>query len=169
MLEAYRPYVAEQLAGGVYLSHLLRPTLGLFAGHSGARHFKRTISERAHQPGAGLEVLDEAVRGIPDAVLEHPRIAPTPARTSAASPHSPADGPTMNLLRPVLGMLGLAIGFGLYAAAGRYGEPIASLLIGLMFVVLGALAVWYAQGERWIQVLGAVLAVYGLLRMTVLH
>ncbi len=75
----------------------------------------------------------------------------------------------MNLLRPVLGMLGLAIGFGLYAAAGRYGEPIASLLIGLMFVVLGALAVWYAQGERWIQVLGAVLAVYGLLRMTVLH
>ncbi len=38
-----------------------------------------------------------------------------------------------------------------------------------MFALLGALAFWYAQGERWIQVLGAVLAVYGLLRMTVLH
>ncbi|UWX64704.1 hypothetical protein [Deinococcus rubellus] len=75
----------------------------------------------------------------------------------------------MNLLRPVLGMLGLAVGFGLYAAANRYGDPVASLLIGLMFIVLGALAIWYAKGERWIQVLGAVLAVYGLLRMTVLH
>ena len=75
----------------------------------------------------------------------------------------------MNLLRPVLGMLGLAVGFGLYAAANRYGDPVASILIGLMFVVLGALAVWYAKGERWIQVLGAVLALYGLLRMTVLH
>ncbi|GAA4016971.1 hypothetical protein GCM10022631_31930 [Deinococcus rubellus] len=66
-------------------------------------------------------------------------------------------------------MLGLAVGFGLYAAANRYGDPVASLLIGLMFIVLGALAIWYAKGERWIQVLGAVLAVYGLLRMTVLH
>ena len=75
----------------------------------------------------------------------------------------------MNLLRPVLGILGLAIGFGLYAAAGRYGEPVASILIGLMFVLLGLLAFWYARGERWIQVLGAVLALYGLLRMTVLH
>ncbi|WP_161883335.1 hypothetical protein [Deinococcus alpinitundrae] len=75
----------------------------------------------------------------------------------------------MNLLRPVLGMLGLAVGFGLYAAANRYGDPVASLLIGMMFVVLGALAIWYAKGERWIQVLGAVLALYGLLRMTVLH
>ncbi len=75
----------------------------------------------------------------------------------------------MNLLRPVLGMLGLAVGFGLYAAANRYGDPVASMLIGLMFVVLGALAFWYAKGERWIQVLGAVLALYGLLRMTVLH
>ncbi|TSA81387.1 hypothetical protein FNU79_15385 [Deinococcus detaillensis] len=75
----------------------------------------------------------------------------------------------MNLLRPVMGMLGLAVGFGLYAAAGRYGDPVASILIGLMFVALGGLAIWYAKGERWIQVLGAVLAVYGVLRMTLLH
>ncbi len=75
----------------------------------------------------------------------------------------------MNLLRPVLGMLGLAVGFGLYAAANRYGDPVASILIGLMFAGLGSLAIWYAKGERWIQVLGAVLAIYGVLRMTVLH
>ena len=75
----------------------------------------------------------------------------------------------MNLLRPILGLLGLAIGFGLYAAANRYGDPTASVLIGLMFVLLGILAFWYAQAERWIQVLGVVLALYGLLRMTLLH
>ena len=75
----------------------------------------------------------------------------------------------MNLWRTVLSTLGLALGFVLYAAAGRAGEPRASVLIGLMFEVLGALALWYAAGERWIQGLGAALCVYGLLRMTVLH
>ncbi|WP_293913831.1 hypothetical protein [Deinococcus sp.] len=75
----------------------------------------------------------------------------------------------MDRFRPLLGMLGLAVGFVLYAAAGRFAEPVASALIGLMFVLLGALAFWYAGSERWIQVLGAVLALYGLLRMTVLR
>lgn len=75
----------------------------------------------------------------------------------------------MNLLRPVLGMLGLALGYGLYQSAARYGDPVASILIGAMFVLLGITAVWYAKGERWIQVLGAVLGVYGLLRMTLLN
>lgn len=75
----------------------------------------------------------------------------------------------MNFSRPVLGFIGLAVGFALYAAAGRFAEPVSSLLIGLMFLVLGGLAVWYAGGERWIQGLGAVLIVYGLLRMTVLR
>jgi hypothetical protein len=75
----------------------------------------------------------------------------------------------MNLSRPVLGFIGLALGFALYAAAGRFGEPVASVLIGLMFLVLGGLTVWYAGGERWIQGLGAALIIYALLRMTVLR
>ena len=76
VLDSFRPYLAKQLEQDVYLSRLLRPTLGLFAGHSGARHFKRTISEQAHKPGAGLEVLDEALRGIPDAVLDTRELLP---------------------------------------------------------------------------------------------
>ncbi len=68
--EAFRPYIEQQLSQGVYLSRVLKHTLGLFAGHSGARHWKRTISERAFKEGAGLEVLDAALSGIPNAVLD---------------------------------------------------------------------------------------------------
>lgn len=60
-LAAYRPYIAEQLAGGVKLSSMTRHMLGLFAGEPGARGYRRTLSEKAVKPGAGLEVLDEAV------------------------------------------------------------------------------------------------------------
>lgn len=70
VMERYRPYVAEQLAAGQTLHHLTKATLGLFAGQSGARHYKRTLSEGAHRPGAGLEVLDAALAGVPDAVLD---------------------------------------------------------------------------------------------------
>ncbi len=83
VIEAFRPYLAGQLEQGVYLSRMLRHTLGLFAGHSGARHYKRTISEQAFREGAGLEVLDAALAGIPDAVLDSRELLP-PAREPAA-------------------------------------------------------------------------------------
>ncbi|MGY2892274.1 tRNA dihydrouridine(20/20a) synthase DusA [Deinococcus sp. UYEF24] len=70
VIEGYLPYAAEMLAQDVYLSHLTRHILGLFAGHSGARHWKRTLSERSHLPGAGLEVIWDALAGIPDVVLD---------------------------------------------------------------------------------------------------
>ena len=69
VIEQYLPYAAEMLARDVYLSHLTRHLLGLFAGHSGARHWKRTLSERSHLPGAGVEVIRDALAGIPDVVL----------------------------------------------------------------------------------------------------
>ncbi|MFC4427338.1 hypothetical protein [Deinococcus navajonensis] len=74
-----------------------------------------------------------------------------------------------NMLRPVLGTLGLMIGFGLYGLVGKLAEPWQSICIGGLFVLLGALAFWYARGERWIQILGAVIAGYGLLRALILH
>ncbi len=70
VIARYLPYAAEMLAQDVYLSHLTRHILGLFAGHSGARHWKRTLSERSHLPGAGLEVIRDALAGIPDVVLD---------------------------------------------------------------------------------------------------
>ncbi|GGO36685.1 hypothetical protein [Deinococcus humi] len=73
-----------------------------------------------------------------------------------------------DLLRPLLGTLGLMIGFGVYAVAGDLPQPWQRLSIGAMFVLLGISAFVYARGERWIQVLGGVLALYGVLRAFVI-
>lgn len=69
-LEAYLPYVAEQLAQGQPLHRMMKHTLGLFAGQAGARHYKRTLSEQGHKAGAGLEVVREALAGVPAEVLD---------------------------------------------------------------------------------------------------
>ncbi len=73
-----------------------------------------------------------------------------------------------DLLRPLLGTLGLMIGFGLYAVAGDLPQPWQRLSIGAMFALLGLSAFVYARGERWIQALGGVLVLYGVLRAFVI-
>lgn len=74
-----------------------------------------------------------------------------------------------DLLRPVLGMLGLAIGFGVYPLIGRTPDPWPDVLAGLLFVGLGLTAWVYARGERWIQALGLLLGLYGVARMLFLR
>ena len=69
-IEAFVPYVAAQLEHGQPLNRMMKHTLGLFAGQPGARHWKRTISEQGHKPGAGLEVVQAALDGVPDMVLD---------------------------------------------------------------------------------------------------
>ena len=61
VIDAMRPYIAEQLAHGVWLSHITRHMLGLFHGVRGGRHWRRVLSEQAVRPGAGLEVIDRAL------------------------------------------------------------------------------------------------------------
>ena len=51
LLRAYRPYVEAQLARGVFLKHITRHVLGLFAGERGGRAFRQVLSEGAHKPG----------------------------------------------------------------------------------------------------------------------
>ena len=51
------PYAQERLAAGARLHHLVRHLLGLYAGQPGARRWRRYLSERAQEPGAGWEVL----------------------------------------------------------------------------------------------------------------
>ncbi|KFI21336.1 tRNA-dihydrouridine synthase A [Nitrosococcus oceani] len=65
IIEAFLPYVAEQLVQGVYLNHMTRHILGLFQGQPGARAWRRHLSENAHRPGAGIEIIREALRQMP--------------------------------------------------------------------------------------------------------
>ena len=62
-----RPYIAEQLARGTWLSRITRHMLGLYHGEPGGRLWRRVLSEGAHRKGAGLDVIDKAL-----ACIEHP-------------------------------------------------------------------------------------------------
>jgi tRNA-dihydrouridine synthase A len=61
LLRAYRPYVEAQLAQGVFLKHIVRHVLGLFAGEPGGRAFRQILSEGAHRPGAGWALVEQAL------------------------------------------------------------------------------------------------------------
>lgn len=58
------PYIESQLSQGVPLNHILRHMLGLFHAQRGGKQFRRYISENAHKPGAGIEVLYAALERI---------------------------------------------------------------------------------------------------------
>ncbi len=60
----YRPYITARLEEGVRLSSMTRHMLGLFNGMPGARMWRRVLSEKSPKPGAGLEVLDEALEAV---------------------------------------------------------------------------------------------------------
>jgi len=61
VMEIFTAYCEEQLAKGVRLNHITRHVLGLYQGQPGARKFRRIISEEAHKPGAGIDVLKRAL------------------------------------------------------------------------------------------------------------
>ncbi|MBJ6609098.1 MAG: tRNA dihydrouridine(20/20a) synthase DusA [Candidatus Thiothrix moscowensis] len=63
-LEALLGFVQVQRNAGVPLNHMTRHILGLFQGMSGARGWRRYLSENAHRSEAGVEILREAVKKI---------------------------------------------------------------------------------------------------------
>jgi len=72
-VEAYKDYVAAELAGGAHLAGMTRHMLGLFHGRPGARTWRRILTVEGVKPGAGLEVIDEAVSVVSG--LEAQRLA----------------------------------------------------------------------------------------------
>ncbi|MEC7259438.1 MAG: tRNA dihydrouridine(20/20a) synthase DusA [Pseudomonadota bacterium] len=60
VVAAMRPYIAAHLDQGGKLHQISRHMLGIFTGRPGARIWRRHLSEGAHRPGAGLEVIDAA-------------------------------------------------------------------------------------------------------------
>lgn len=61
------PYIEREMSAGVPLKHVTRHMLGLFAGQPGARAWRRHLSEHAHKPGAGPEVILQAMNQLMDA------------------------------------------------------------------------------------------------------
>jgi tRNA-dihydrouridine synthase A len=64
IVERMKPYIAEQLAQGVWLQNITRHMLGLFHGLPGGRLWRRVLSEEASRPGAGLEVVEKAAEQV---------------------------------------------------------------------------------------------------------
>ena len=65
VVEQMLPYVDRCIDEGASLNSISRHMLGLYAGQPGARAWRRYISEHAHRPGAGSEVLVEALNAMP--------------------------------------------------------------------------------------------------------
>jgi tRNA-dihydrouridine synthase A len=68
VFEAMAPYIERQLAQGVRLHSITRHFVGAFHGVPGARAFRRHLAENGVKPGAGLEVLRDAVALVQDRV-----------------------------------------------------------------------------------------------------
>lgn len=62
VLDAYIPYIEAQLKLGVPLKSITRHMLSLFTHQSGARAWRRMLSQYAHKPGAGVQLVQEAMK-----------------------------------------------------------------------------------------------------------
>lgn len=58
------PYIEAHLSAGGKLGQVTRHMLGLFTGRPGARAWRRILSEGAHKPGAGTELVLAALEQI---------------------------------------------------------------------------------------------------------
>ncbi|MEQ9694115.1 tRNA dihydrouridine(20/20a) synthase DusA [Shimia sp. SDUM112013] len=70
VVHAMLPYIAEHLESGGKLGQITRHMLGLFAGRAGARMWRRVLSEGAHKPGAGPDLVLEALSHVTAAQQE---------------------------------------------------------------------------------------------------
>lgn len=64
VVAAIEPYAASVVEGGGKLSHVARHMLGLFNGRPGARTWRRILTVKSIEPGAGIEVLREALAAV---------------------------------------------------------------------------------------------------------
>ncbi|TCU64305.1 tRNA-U16,U17-dihydrouridine synthase [Bradyrhizobium sp. R2.2-H] len=63
-LEAMMPYIEQQLVRGTRLHAITRHFVGAFHAVPGARAFRRHLAEQGVRPGAGLEVLRDAIAHV---------------------------------------------------------------------------------------------------------
>jgi tRNA-dihydrouridine synthase A len=63
---AMTPYIEKELARGTRLHSIARHFVGAFHGVPGARAFRRHLAEHGVRPGAGIDVLREAIALVED-------------------------------------------------------------------------------------------------------
>jgi tRNA-dihydrouridine synthase A len=59
--EAMMPYIDAELSKGTRLHAITRHLVGAYHGVPGARHFRRHLAEHGVKPGAGIDVLRDAI------------------------------------------------------------------------------------------------------------
>jgi len=67
VLKNYIDYAKQQLSRGVRMNHLSRHVIGLFHGEPNSRIWRRYISDHAHLPDAGIQVLEQALNNWQEA------------------------------------------------------------------------------------------------------
>ncbi|MCB1803228.1 MAG: tRNA-dihydrouridine synthase, partial [Gammaproteobacteria bacterium] len=70
VVSAMRPFLERLHQQGVPIHRVTRHMLGLFQGQPRARAWRRHLSQQAHRPGAGPELLDEALAQVLEPVSE---------------------------------------------------------------------------------------------------
>jgi tRNA-dihydrouridine synthase A len=68
VFEAMVPYIERELAQGTRLHSIARHFVGAFHGVPGARAFRRHLAENGVKPGAGVNVLRDAIARVEDRV-----------------------------------------------------------------------------------------------------
>jgi tRNA-dihydrouridine synthase A len=76
VVERLLPWAESQVAQGVPVFRITRHILGLYRGQRGGRAWRRHLTENAHRPGAGVEIISQALALTTGAA---------PARTAAAA------------------------------------------------------------------------------------
>jgi tRNA-dihydrouridine synthase A len=69
VFEAMIPYIERELAQGVRLHSITRHLVGAFHGVPGARAFRRHLAENGVRPGAGVNVLRDAIALVEDGAV----------------------------------------------------------------------------------------------------
>jgi tRNA-dihydrouridine synthase A len=64
------PYIEDQLAQGTRLHSITRHFVGAFHGVPGARAFRRHLAENGVRPGAGINVLRDAIARVEDRIAD---------------------------------------------------------------------------------------------------
>ena len=64
VVRAMLPYIEAHLSNGGRLHQITRHMLGLFHGRPGTRHWRRVLSEGAHEDGAGHELVLKALAEV---------------------------------------------------------------------------------------------------------